>query len=79
MGFIEKDKGLEIKMSDDVKPWDLLNPNEPRSAAELKESRLAICRTCEHFKPKLEKCRLCGCFMRLKTELENARCPIEKW
>ena len=63
----------------EVKPWDLLNPNAPRSGAELKESRLAICRTCEYFKPALEKCRKCGCFMRLKTELENAKCPIGKW
>lgn len=66
-------------MSDDVKPWDLLNPKQPRSGEELKESRLAICRGCEYFKPALEKCGKCGCFMRLKTELENAKCPIGKW
>lgn len=63
----------------EVKPWDLLNPNMPRSGDELKESRLAICRTCEYFKPRTEQCRKCGCFMKLKTSLEQAKCPIGKW
>lgn len=63
----------------EVKPWDLLNPNKPRSGEELKEARLAICRTCEFFKPRTEQCSKCGCFMKLKTALENAKCPIGKW
>ena len=63
----------------EVKPWDLLNPNQPRSTEELHETRLAICKTCEHFKPKSERCALCGCFMKLKTKLENASCPVGKW
>ena len=63
----------------DVKPWDLINPNQPRSTEELHEFRLAICRTCEFFKPKSERCAKCGCFMQLKTKLEHAKCPVGKW
>jgi len=70
---------LLINMSDDVKPWDLLNPNQPRSQEDLVNSRLKICRGCEFFRPKTETCRKCGCFMKLKTMLENAKCPIDKW
>jgi len=66
-------------MSDDVKPWDLFNPNQPRSQEDLVNSRLKICRGCEFFRPKTETCRKCGCFMKLKTMLENAKCPIGKW
>jgi hypothetical protein len=66
-------------MSDDVKPWDLFNPNQPRSQEDLVKSRLEICRACEFFRPKTETCRKCGCFMKLKTMLEKARCPIDKW
>lgn len=62
-----------------VKPWDMLNPREPRSEEEIVEYRLSICRTCEFFKPKTEQCRKCGCFMNLKTKLERANCPIGKW
>ena len=56
-------------MSDDVKPWDLLNPNEPKSEKDLKDHRLEICSTCEFFKPSTNQCRKCGCFMKLKTRL----------
>jgi len=66
-------------MSKDVKPWDLLNPNEPRSEKEIMDARLAICKTCEFFKPSTNQCRKCGCFMKLKTRLSNAHCPIGKW
>ncbi len=66
-------------MSDDVKPWDLLNPNKPRSSEELAAYRLEICKACDWFRPNTQKCRKCGCFMNLKTNLEQAKCPIDKW
>lgn len=66
-------------MSDDVKPWDLINPKQPRSNDEIVKSRLEICKACDYFRPKTETCRKCGCFMKLKTTLENAKCPVGKW
>jgi hypothetical protein len=63
----------------DVKPWDLLNPNSPRSPEELAKYRLEICSGCELFRPKSQTCKKCGCFMKLKTSLEHAKCPIGKW
>jgi hypothetical protein len=65
--------------NDDVRVWDLLNFKSPRSKAELKEERLNICRGCEFFNSRLEKCKKCGCFMKLKVSLKNAKCPIGKW
>ena len=66
-------------MSEDVKFSDLFDPNEPRSDRELIESRLEICNQCPNFNKILIKCRKCGCFMRLKSTLKNAQCPIGKW
>lgn len=63
----------------DVKPWDLLNPNSPRSPEELAQYRLEICKQCDFYKPRTNQCRKCGCFMKLKTSLERAKCPIGKW
>lgn len=63
----------------EVKPWDMLNPKEPRSQEEEFKRRMSICRSCEFFKPRTEQCSKCGCFMKLKTKLENAHCPIDKW
>ncbi len=60
-------------------PWDLLNPNQPRSTKELQNSRLAICRECEFFNALTVGCKKCGCFMRMKTKLHNATCPVGKW
>ena len=62
----------------DVKPWDLIN-GSPRSPEEISESRLEICRGCEFYRQKSNQCKKCGCFMKLKTKLEEARCPIGKW
>ncbi len=66
-------------MEDDVKPWDLLNPNKERSPEELAEYRLEICKGCEHFSKLSIRCKKCGCFMKLKTNLKDAKCPIGKW
>lgn len=63
----------------DVKPWDLLNPNEPRSQEETVDYRLEICKQCEFFIPITAQCSRCGCFMKLKTRLERANCPLGKW
>lgn len=66
-------------MSDDVKPWDLLNPKKERSPEELSEYRLEICRGCEFYRAATNQCRKCSCFMRLKTQLKDAKCPMGKW
>ena len=66
-------------MSDDVKPWDLLNPNKERSSEDLAKNRLDICRSCEHFIKLSNQCKKCGCFMNLKSKLKDATCPIGKW
>jgi len=66
-------------MSRDVNPLDFLNPMSPRSPEELATHRLEICKTCDWFRPKTQTCKKCGCFMKLKTTLEKAKCPIGKW
>lgn len=66
-------------MSDNnVTPFDLIN-GSPRSSEDIVEYRLGICRVCPEFRPKTETCRKCGCFMKLKTKIEKARCPLNKW
>ncbi len=41
--------------------------------------RMEICRSCPHLTLPFNRCEKCGCFMDLKTRLQNARCPIGKW
>lgn len=65
-------------MSDEVRPWDLFN-GSPRSPEELEAYRLEICKGCDFFRKANQTCKKCGCFMKLKTKLEHAKCPIGKW
>jgi len=62
----------------DAKPWDFFN-GSARTPDELAAYRLEICKGCEWFRPKTQTCKKCGCFMKLKTQLEKAKCPIDKW
>lgn len=64
------------KMS--AKPWDMIN-GSPRVSAELVKERLDICHTCPAFRPLTQTCKKCGCFMKMKTQLEKAYCPLGKW
>lgn len=66
-------------MTKDVSFFDLFDPREPRSNKDLIEERLAICNECPMLDKRLIKCRKCGCFMKLKTTLHEAKCPLDKW
>lgn len=63
----------------DVRFIDLFDPSQPRSDRELIEARLAICNECPWLNKNLTKCRKCGCYMKLKTTLRKANCPLGKW
>lgn len=41
--------------------------------------RLEICKTCDQFDSELTKCKVCGCFMMVKTMIPRTRCPLDKW
>ena len=66
-------------MAKDVKFTDLFDPTQPRSDKELIEARLEICKACPFLDKRITKCRKCGCYMKLKTTLERAKCPMGKW
>lgn len=68
-----------MKDNGDVEFFDLFDPNMERSDKELIEHRLSICNQCPRFDKRLMRCRECGCFMRLKATLENAKCPLHRW
>jgi hypothetical protein len=53
--------------------------NEESKNSLYYKERLEICRQCPRlFKPTMQ-CKECGCFMRIKTRLKSASCPINKW
>ena len=62
---------------------------EGEAPEEIRDSRLAICYTCEF--RKQDKCTVCGCFIELKANMdmnrnpkkgfrvEKTHCPKGKW
>lgn len=46
--------------------------------ADTAFNRFSTCQACEFFKND-SRCEKCGCFMKSKTQLASASCPINKW
>lgn len=46
---------------------------------ELHKIRYLICTECEHFNQTARMCKICKCFMVMKTHFKSASCPIGKW
>ena len=59
-------------------PWHILNKNK-KIEENLAENRFNICKECPEFIKITSQCKKCGCFMNIKTKLEAAKCPINKW
>ncbi len=47
--------------------------------SEEQKIRISICRICPDFNKVTEQCRVCHCFMKVKTRLEHASCKKGLW
>lgn len=46
---------------------------------EIQKERFDICLACPKLYKPTRTCKLCGCFMQIKTYMANQECPIGKW
>ena len=46
---------------------------------KIVDKRWSECQGCEHLIKATNQCKKCGCFMKVKTRISTARCPIGKW
>jgi hypothetical protein len=76
MGY--KNAWEEYKAKNGVTPFDLLNKYNYIEKAES-DKRMNICLGCEHLVKLTHQCKECGCFMKAKTRLKDATCPLGKW
>ena len=42
------------------------------------DHRWEVCQGCPELTPS-NRCKQCGCFMKLKVKLKQATCPLNKW
>jgi hypothetical protein len=56
-------------------------PIKFHSSAEIITARQSTCDTCPQkmIQDGIEHCAACGCAIALKTQLNNAQCPLKKW
>ena len=62
----------------DTRPWDLI-VTDSKVTDEIQQQRFDICQACPELIHATAQCKKCGCFMKLKTKLKEAACPIGKW
>ncbi len=67
------------KAQGEARPWHLFDANKIADDPELTKQRLDICRACPELIKLTTQCKKCGCFMTLKTKLQEAKCPLGKW
>ena len=77
---------LDLNHDDDLKDWAweflqsfLHLDYEFRVAYSTFESRMNVCKTCEHFNEVKIKCMECGCPLLEKANEMLDECPLDKW
>lgn len=63
----------------ETRPWDLLNPATEYVDSAIAEQRYDICLSCPQLLKSTKQCKECGCFMLIKTKMQDAECPLGKW
>jgi Family of unknown function (DUF6171) len=63
----------------ETRPWHLLDEDKLLKNQEIVDNRMSICHECPFFISFTTQCKKCGCFMKAKTTLKNAECPMGKW
>jgi len=67
-----KAKEAAEKAATDIIPFE-------KVSEEVQQQRMATCRSCEYLYTKTDTCKMCGCFMGVKTWMATQECPIKKW
>jgi hypothetical protein len=74
-----KKKNAERQASGRVSPVDFINPDTEYVPEDIAAERMQTCLDCPKLIRATHQCRECGCFMKIKTKLAAATCPLNKW
>jgi hypothetical protein len=74
-----KKKNLERQQAGIVSPVDFINPVTEYVTEDVADERMKTCLDCPKLIKATHQCRECGCFMKIKTKLLHAKCPLDKW
>lgn len=68
---------LTEKFADDQYRGSFVNYILPDTNESI--SKMNICLNCENFNPKNKTCKICGCYLPIKTKISFFECPKNKW
>lgn len=54
-------------------PTDMFAPEEKQV------ERMSVCKECEYYSKRQNRCKQCGCFLTVKVKFNSATCPVGKW
>ena len=46
---------------------------------DVQKDRMKICKSCEHYVELTGTCKICWCFMKIKSKIGGMSCPKKKW
>jgi hypothetical protein len=46
---------------------------------KIYEERISICKSCDHYFKLTGSCKICKCFMKIKTRISAMECPEQYW
>jgi hypothetical protein len=70
---------IDNNKNSDVGITDIVNPNTEWVGQVLFEKRYSICQECPELIKLTKQCKKCGCFMKVKSRMKLAKCPLGKW
>ena len=78
MDFLSK-LAQKVKDAKDRQAEFAVKMLEWRVEPEVQKQRMDICLACDKLYKPTSSCKLCGCFMQVKTWMPDQNCPIDKW
>lgn len=72
-----KSKLVKLREDTEILAKDAFLKN--KVSDEIQKQRYDICVSCPHLNMDSNRCKICGCFMGVKTYMPNEQCPINKW
>lgn len=58
---------------------ELYNTGSVIVPSHVVQKRLETCYRCNDYNPTARQCRVCSCYLDLKTQLRAEECPKKKW
>jgi hypothetical protein len=52
---------------------------QPAITVQDQAKRMKLCEACDRYLTEQSRCSACGCYMKVKTKLRSAYCPLGKW